>query len=264
MIFGIGPFPRLGVFGAGIATVFSQLVVSLLFANYLIKDDYIYGGFRLFAKINFKEVRHIFRIGLPTSLFSIAFSLINMTIAKFVVVYGDMVLAVQRIGTQIESVTWMSTDGFSISTNSFTAQNYGAGNYDRVRAGFRTGIVMMTLLGLCTTSLLFFGAKPIFSIFLHEPDAIVEGVRYLKISALAQLFMCYDGVGTGAFNGLGKTRFTATTNTILNLIRIPLCFILPPLFGGVAGIWWAITISCIAKGMTQLTAFTIYSKRKLK
>ncbi len=66
---------------------------------------------------------------------SLVFTGISMTIARLVAGYGDV--AVQKVGAQIESISWMTSDGFASAVNSFIAQNHGAGKEDRIHAGYR-------------------------------------------------------------------------------------------------------------------------------
>ena len=175
LIFGVGPFPELGVNGAAIATVFSEAVVSLMFALFIKTDDYLFDNFRLFARFDHKEVARIITLGAPPAIFNIVYAFISMVISRIIVTFGDAAVAIQRIGGQIESITWMTAEGFSYSMNAFTAQNYGAENYDRVRTGFKTGTTMVTVFGIAVTVLLVFGAAPIFSIFIREPEIIAGG-----------------------------------------------------------------------------------------
>lgn len=154
LIFGVGPFPALGVNGAAIATIFSESVAMLLFIRFVVTDDYLFKGFRLFEKPVKKEVIHLIKLGTPPAIFNIAYAFISMVISRIIVVFGDAAIAVQRIGGQIESVSWMTAEGFSYSMSAFTSQNYGAGSIDRVRKGFRTGTLLMTVFGLIFTALL--------------------------------------------------------------------------------------------------------------
>ena len=260
LIFGIGPFPEWGVNGAGIATVFSETIVAIIFAKFIMRDDYLFADFDLLARSDREEIWYVAKLGTPPALFSIAFAFITMITSRFVVIYGDAAIAVQKIGGQIESVSWMSSDGFAYAMNSLTAQNYGAGKFDRVRDGFRTGTWMMTVYGIAVTALLIVGAAPIFSIFINEPEVIAGGADYLCIAGISQLFICYEIVTTGAFNGLGKTKLPAVVSLITTGSRIPLFFVFVPLVGGINGIWWAMTITSIIKGTILFAAY----KRELK
>ena len=261
LIFGIGPFPELGVNGAAIATVFSELVVTILFARFMRSDDYLFEDFRLFCGFGRKEAIRIIKLGAPPAVFNIGYAFISMVISRIIVTFGDAAVAIQRIGGQIESVTWMTCEGFSYAMNAFTSQNYGAENFDRVRKGFRTGTGMVTVFGILATALLVLGAAPIFSIFIHEPEVIAGGADYLRIVGLSQLFMGYELATSGAFNGLGQTKLPAAVGLILTVARIPMCYLLMPVLG-INGVWWAISLSSILKGVL-LNILFIYRLKKL-
>lgn len=261
LIFGIGPFPEMGVNGAAIATVISEGIVSLLFARFIMTDDYLFEDFSLFAGPDRKDVFRIITLGAPPALFNIVYAFISMVISRIIVTFGDAAVAIQRIGSQIESVTWMTSEGFSYSMNAFTSQNYGAENYERIKKGFATGTAMVTAYGAAMTALLVLGAAPIFGIFIHEPDIIAGGANYLRKVGLSQLFMGYELATTGAFNGLGQTKLPAAVGMILTVARIPACYLLMPVLG-INGVWWAISLSSILKG-TLLNILFIYRLKKL-
>lgn len=260
LIFGVGPFPELGVNGAAIATVFSELVASVLFARFVIADDFLFRGFHLFKKPVKKEVLHLIRLGAPPAVFNIVYAFVSMVISRIIVTFGDAAIAVQRIGGQIESVSWMTAEGFSYSMSAFTSQNYGAGSSERVKKGFLTGTGIMTVFGIIITMILVLYAAPIFGIFIREPEVITGGASYLRIVGLSQLFMCYELSTTGAFNGLGQTRLPAAIGFVLTVARIPMCYALMPVLG-INGVWWAISISSIMKGFLLNFLFLIRLKK---
>ena len=256
LIFGPGPFPQLGVIGAAAATVISQSASALLFALFICRDDYLFKGFRLFAMSGHREAIRIIKLGAPPAIFNIVYAVISIVISRIIVTFGDAAVAVQRIGGQIESVTWMTSEGFSYAMNSFTAQNYGAENFDRVKKGFNTGTGIMTVFGALVTLMLVLGAGPLFGIFIHEPDVIAGGANYLRIVGLSQLFMCYEMATTGAFNGIGQTKLPSITGLVLTVARIPMCWLLMPVLG-INGVWWAISLSSIIKGVLLQILFRI-------
>lgn len=262
LIFGVGPFPVMGVGGAAIATIFSQAVTTVLFTRFMLRDTYLFGGFGILDRPESKEVLHIIRLGAPPAIFNIGYACVNMIISRIIVTFGDAAIAIQKIGGQIESLTWMTGEGFSYSMSAITSQNYGAGNYERIRKGFLTGAGMMTVFGILVTALLVLGAAPIFGLFIHEPDIIAGGAGYLRIVGLSQLFMCYELATTGAFNGLGQTKLPAALGLILTVARIPLCYALMPVMG-INGVWWAISGTSILKGIILNILFLI-KVRKLE
>ena len=247
LIFGIGPFPALGVKGAAIATIVSESVVSAFFIRFLIRDNYLFDGISLLEKPQKKEMMQIIRIGAPPAIFNTGYAFISTLISKIIVPFGDAAVAVQRIGGQIESVTWMTAEGFAYSMSAFTSQNYGARNYDRVRKGYSTGIGMTSIYGIVFSAALVFGAAWLFGIFIREPETIAQGTVYMRIVGISQLFMGYELVTNGAFSGIGQTRLPSAVGLILTAARIPLCMVLIPVMG-VSGVWWAMSASSILKG----------------
>ena len=122
-----------------------------------------------------------------------------MILTRLITGWGDLAVAAQRVGSQIESVSWMVGDGFSAAVNAFLGQNYGAKRYDRVRRGYFCAIAMTAAWGLCTTFLLIGMARPLFSIFLQEEEVMAIGVNYLRIVGLSQMFMMVEQTSIGAF-----------------------------------------------------------------
>ena len=133
LILGPGPFPRLGVTGAAIATVTAQAIVMSIMILGIIarKRENVLKGTRLFAKIPAEFLRGICRIGIPTALQGMAYCGISMILTRMVSGYGAEAVATQRVGGQIESISWNTADGFAAALNAFVAQNYGAGERER-------------------------------------------------------------------------------------------------------------------------------------
>ena len=115
------------------------------------------------------------------------FTTIAMVIARIIAQWGPLPIAVQKVGSQIESISWLTAGGFQTAMSAFIGQNYGAKKWDRVYKGYFVGIGIVSVLGVFATFLLIFGAGPIFAIFIPEPEAISQGVVYLKILGLSQL-----------------------------------------------------------------------------
>lgn len=255
LIFGIGPFPRLDVTGAAVATVFAQAAVTVFFLISVRKEPEIFMNLRLFSRPQISVLKAIIRIGLPSSVQSMMFTGISMIIARMVAGFGDAAVAVQKVGSQIESISWMTSDGFSAAVNSFIAQNFGAGNKERAKKGYRCAMMVVLLWGVfCTIVLVFFPA-PIFRIFIPEDTVLPMGVDYLRILGVSQLFMCMEITTAGAFSGLGRTLPPSVVSISLTTARIPLALLLISTPLGLNGIWWSITISSICKGLVLTTVF---------
>lgn len=263
LIFGIGPFPKLMVLGAAVATIAAQAVVTLMFFYYAAKDTVIFKGLHIFCIPDIRRAASIIKIGLPASIQSIVFTGISMIIARLIASYGDGAVAVQKVGSQIESISWMTADGFAAAVNSFIAQNYGAGNRERIRKGYSAAMLVVLLWGLVCTFLLMACPGPIFRIFITEKAILPLGIDYLFILGVSQLFMSVEITTAGAFSGFGRTIPPSIVGIVFTAMRIPLALVLTRTSLGLNGVWWSITISSIFKGAVLLIWFLVYFKKEV-
>lgn len=253
---------HMGVMGAAVATVIAQMIVSLLMIYYARKDTLLFDTFKLMTKVPYQRFRHIIKIGLPTGIQSICFTFISMVIARFIAGYGDEAIAVQKVGSQIESISWLSAEGFGSALNAFVAQNYGNQNLERVQKGTISALKTCMIWGLLTTIILLVFPQYIFQLFINEKDVIPLGVDYLQILAFSQLFMCIESTLAGTLNGIGKTFIPSCISSTLTAARIPMVMVLSTTFLGLNGIWWSISISSICKGLVMMVCF-IYVMKKI-
>lgn len=251
LIFGIGPFPVLGVEGAAIATISAQLIVTLIFIYSGWKMDSIYSHVKLLKAPDYKRMKRIIRLGIPPFTQMGAHAVVSIILTRIIAGFGAVPIAVQSIGSQIESISWMTSEGFASAISAFVGQNFGAGKYKRIKEGYNAGIKVLGGFGIMSSILLFTAAEPLFTIFTpNDPDAIREGITYLRILGLSQFFMSIEIGTTGAFNGLGKTVPPTVVGITLNALRIPMAMLLSTYTVlGLSGIWWAISISSILKGI---------------
>lgn len=265
LILGIGPFPAMGVTGAAIATVGAQFLVMLIFLLKLKEIMPLFKPAEIMRKPHQGRILTFFKLGIPVALQSGCFTIFAMIIARIIAQWGPVAIAVQKIGSQIEAVSWMTAGGFSTALSAFVGQNYGAEKHERIYRGYFVAMGIVGMVGIFATVLLIFGAKPIFSIFIPEEEAINYGIVYLKILGVSQLFMCMEIATTGAFNGLGRTVPPAIIGIVLNALRIPAALILSSEdLLGLNGVWWSISISSILKGLILTTWVMIYLKRNYK
>ena len=257
LILGPGPFPRLGVTGAAIATVTAQFIVmSILVMRILVtKRENVLKGIQLFEKIPPKYVRGICKIGIPTALQGMAYCMISMVLTRMVSGFGAEAIATQRVGGQIESVSWNTADGFGAALNAFIGQNYGAGKMDRVKKGYRASLITVGVWGLFITLLFVCFPEQISGVFFHEPTAIATAVGYMIIIGYSEAFMSVELMTVGALSGLGKTHLCSVISITLTSARIPLAIFLSGTALGLLGIWWALTATSVVKGIVFVMAF---------
>ncbi len=252
LIFGIGPFPELGIVGAGIATIFAQVIVFTVFMFMASRDKEIFPKVlnkTLVNQFDMEKAKDIVKIGFPVGIQSMLFTCISMILTRMITEFGDAAIAVQRVGSQIESITWMTAEGFGSAVNTFIAQNYGAKKDERVKRGYSTAFRIMFAWGLVTGGILIFFPYHLFPLFIREPELLQQGVDYLRIMGCSQVFMCIELTTAGAFQGLGKSFPPSIVGIVFTAMRIPLALILSTTALGLNGIWWAITISSVVKGV---------------
>ena len=259
-IFGFGVIHPMGVAGAAIATVLAQLVVMLLFLYTILRDTVLFSNVHILHSYSSQHTMEIFRIGLPSAVQSMLFSGISMVIARLIAGWGDAAVAVQKVGSQIESISWMTAEGYAAALNSFVAQNHGAKNTDRIREGYRLSMIVMLSWGVFCSLVLIVFPQLIFQVFIQEAEVLPMGVDYLRILGVSQLFMCMEITTAGAFSGLGKTLPPSIVSITLTGARIPMAILLGRWLG-LNGVWWAITISSIGKGIVLLGWFLKDMKR---
>ena len=261
LIFGMGFIPAMGVFGAAVATVFAQFVVFVLYMIYMKEDEQVFSHMNLFHPLDMDFIKPIVRIGLPSSIQGIMFTGISMVIGRIIAAWGETAIAVQKVGIQVESISYMAAEGFAAATNSFIAQNYGAKQYDRSKKGYSTALKVMMAWGVLTTCILVFLPVPIFKVFITEPDVIPLGVDYLRILGYSQLFMCMEILTSGAFSAYGKTLPPSVVSIVFTAMRIPMAILLGKTVLGLNGVWWSISLSSVFKGVILVILFVMFMKK---
>ena len=260
LILGLGPIPRMGVAGAAIATIFAQFVVTMVFIYIIRKKTDYFTGLNFLQKPDWMHIKRITRLGIPVALQSGAFTGIAMIITRILSRWGSTPIAVQSVGAQIESISWMTAGGFQTALSAFVGQNFGAKKWDRIYKGYYTAIGVISVIGIMATCLLVFFPGPVFSIFIREKGVINEGIIYLRILGVSQLFMCIEITTAGAFNGTGKTIPPSIVGIVLNAMRIPGALLLSAAIG-LTGVWWSISLSSVLKGLILTSWFILFLNR---
>ena len=261
LIFDVGFFPKMGVLGAAIATIFAQFIVCLLYMHYMKKDEQVFNKMRFIKPLDKDIIASITKIGMPATIQGVMFTGISMTIGRIIASWGETAIAVQKVGIQVESISYMAADGFAAATNSFIAQNYGAKQFDRSKKGYTTALKVMACWGVLTTCVLVFLPAPIFSVFINEADVIPLGVDYLRILGYSQLFMCIEILTSGAFSAYGKTLPPSIVSVVFTSLRISMAIMLGKTALGLNGVWVSISLSSVFKGVILVTLFIIFMKK---
>ena len=169
-------------------------------------------------------------------------------------------MAVQKVGSQIESISWMTADGFASAVNAFTAQILEREKGENSPRILYCGWDHHSVGNLYKFSFNLYSAG-VFPNFITEADILPMGVDYLRIIGFSQLFMCMEITSSGAFQGLGRPVFPAATGIVLTVARIPMAVALSATVLGLNGIWWSISISSILKGILITVGFVLLLRR---
>lgn len=266
MILGVGPFPRMEVRGAAVATVSAQILVFLVMVFSLAgagQEKNVLREVRLFHRVPGTYLKEICRIGIPTALQGTLYCMISMVLTRMVASFGPGAVATQRVGGQIESISWNTADGFAAALNAFVGQNYGAGRKDRVKKGYSMAVRVAVLWGIVVTAVFLLFPRPMAQVFFHEADVVEIAIGYLVVIGLGEGFLCVELTTIGALSGLGRTKICSVISILLTGARIPLAMMLSSTSLGLLGIWWALTISSMIKGIVFYFTFQWVAKKQL-
>ena len=251
-----------GTAGAAYATWLSQCMVILLFVYQLKARNKLWDDFHFFVPLKWKYTLKVVRIGIPVALLNSFFAVINMLMGRTASTYGGHYgLVALTTGGQIEAIAWNTSQGFSTALSAFTAQNYAARKRDRVEAAYRTTLMMTSIFGIFCTFLYVFYGNEIFSIVVPEREAYMAGGLFLRIDGYSMMFLMLEITMQGLFYGIGRTVPPAVTSIVFNTLRLPLAMLLGAIGLGIEGVWWAICISSILKGIVSFIWFRTLSKK---
>ena len=250
LIFGIrGVFSGMGVKGAAIATVISQGIVFIMLVHRLRRSDGILNRFPFFVRLRGNLTLRILRLGLPIAMMTFFFASINSVLTRIASIHGGHIgLTAKTIGGQIEAISWSTAQGFPTALGSFVAQNFGADKMSRAWLAYRYTLIMMLSLGVIISVAFLTMGEQIFGVIVPEIEAARMGGHYLYVMGFCQVLMMLELTTQGMFNGMGRTLPPAIVSIIFNFARIPMALLLARWIG-IDGVWWAISISSIIKGV---------------
>jgi putative MATE family efflux protein len=245
LIFGLGPFPRLGVTGAAVATMIGR-GIGVVYQFYRLRK----GGkhIRIFAqhiRLNLEVMLRLLTVSTTgiTQLFIPQVAWISLV--RIVSVFGSAALASYTIGIRIIIFFILPAWGLSSAAATLVGQNLGAKQPERAEESvWKTGFYNMLFLG-GEGVLLFLFAVPVMRVFSHDPAIIPLGVSCLRILSLGNVGYAYGMVMQQAFNGAGDT----VTPTVVNFFgflffEIPLAYELAIRIGLWSdGVYWAIAVA---------------------
>ena len=239
---------RMGTEGAALATVLSQVIACALVVHRLrVSDDCTALSWRKIA-IDPALTRRVLRIGLPAGLQSVMYAVSNVLIQAAINGFPTAFLAGWTAYGKLDGMFWMIMGAFGIAVTTFAGQNWGAGNYERVRRAARVCGLMALIATLLLVALLIGFGNGLIRLFTGDPEVIVQGTRYVRLLAPFFVTAIPIEILSGTLRGTGDT-LTPTLMTLLGICATRVLWILfvAPRIGGIVAViscyplTWALT-----------------------
>ena len=249
LIFGIGPFPRLELQGAALATVFSWAMAFTASLWILGKRE---GMIRLpifDPKYSFDSWKRILYIGIPAAGTNMMEPLSMAVITRMISEYGEEAVAAFGVGGRLEALSLIGLWALSTAITPFIGQNFGAGNYDRIRAALRFGVKFSLIWGGAAFTVLYLLSGIIAPIFNDNKAVIASIVLFLQIIPISYAMYGISALVNSMFNALGKP-LQASLVIILHLFVfvLPLAYLGSKVYG-LKGIFIGIAVGNAVVGI---------------
>lgn len=270
LIFGNLGFPAMGIRGAAIATVVSQIVAVLLGLFILFNKKGIMNEYfnKSFFAVDMKQIKGIYRVGLPSSMESVFWQLAAIIITRAILTFGEMPFAAHQLGLQAESISYMPAAGFAVAATAFIGQALGAKDKDLAKLYFKQIMKGAMLITAVCASILIFLPGSTMSLLTNNKEIIALSSIYLILMGIVQLPQNATGVLSGAMRGAGYTKVPMLVAGIgLWGIRVPLVLIVA--YGmklSIVAIWSVFCIDLCARFIICLIMFkrkNIYEKNMI-
>ncbi|HKC39491.1 MAG TPA: MATE family efflux transporter, partial [Gemmatimonadales bacterium] len=246
LIMGLGPFPRLGVEGAALASVMVRsggFLVGLVIA--------LRRGLLRVSAPDWRALPTVIRIGMPLSLAGVLLSVIYMWLTRFTSRFGTAALAALGVGHKMEGLGFIAISGFALAAGALVGQNLGARQEARAREAVRLTVGYCLVVTVTTAIAFLLIPGRLVSLFTRDAQVIADGVLYLRVIAFAQIGQSFELILEGALAGAGYTFWPQVVSTSVTAMRIPLAAWWSRAFG-LVGIWLALSVTAISRGIAMI------------
>lgn len=259
-IFGIGPFPRMEVAGAAVATVIGQ-ILAMLFSIYIFffKKHAVQVHVRNF-KPSLKIIKNIYAVGFPSIIMQSISSVLVVGLNAILMGFSEAAVSVHGIYYKMQSFVFMPVFGLNQGLMPIMGYNFGAKNKDRLHSAIRYGCIIAAFIMLCGTVIFWFFPAKILSLFNANDDILNMGIKAMRFISLSFLPAAIDIIFSTTFQAVGK----GFSSMILSLLR-QLVFILPAALVlsnfGVNAVWFAYPIAEVGALIVAIFLYTRINKK---
>ena len=260
LIFGLGPFPELGIEGAALATGIGQsLSLVIYLVVYLLRPLPL----RLSLKcLSFRGALtgRLYAIGVPATLNlalpSLLVSALNIILSGFSQTY----VVILGIYYKLQTFLYLPANGIIQGIRPLVGYNYGAGQYSRVRRSIRFSVAVTVAYAAAFWAVAMLFPGMLIRVFNNEPEVVEAGIPALRIYFCLFIPMSLQMAGQGVFVGLGRSKqaifFSLLRKAVINA---PLTVILP-IWIGTTGVFTAEAVSQLIGGLACILTmyFTVY------
>lgn len=205
---------KMGIAGAAIATVFSQVVSAILVLIVMVHQPEE-------TKLRFKDLkihpellRSILLIGIPGGLQFITFDLSNMLIQSSVNSFGEITVAAWTAYQKTDAITWMIINSFGMAVTTFVGQNFGAQKYHRVRQSVWISMAMSSVAVMLCSGLILYFRRPILGIYTTDLDVIEVGAAAMLLILPFNVTFAPVEIFAGAMRGTGYSIVPTIANAL--------------------------------------------------
>ena len=237
---------HLDVAGVAIATVISQCISAALVLRCMTKDT---GPLHLDLRklrIHSRTMGKILQVGLPAGFQGILFSLSNVVIQSSVNTFGEVIMAGNSAAANIEQFVYVSMNAMYQATISFVSQNYGAGNYHRIRKIVIRAQICVLVVGLVLGNLATLFGRDLLAIYTTSPAVIDAGLIRMRIVCTTYAVCGMMDVMVGGLRGIGYSVMPMLVSLVgacgLRLLWIATIFQLPQ-FHTIQMLYWSYPVS---------------------
>ena len=257
IIFGIGPFPKLGIAGAALATGFGQCVPIVIYIAAYLKRPKRVAFRREYLHLTREVTKRLYSIGVPAILNMALTSVLTTALNAILAAFSQTYVLVLGIYYKLQTFLYMPANGIIQGMRPLIGYNYGAGEHKRVEQLYR----LTLLLNICimTAGMILCLTIPgkLMGAFAENPQTIQNGVTALHIICFGFILSAVSVTACGALEGLGK----GIPSLLISLSRyvvliIPLAFIFSRFFGAV-GVWHAFWVT---EALSAVFAVIIYRR----
>lgn len=249
---------RMGVGGAALATVIAQYIAGIGIALYTVFKCPIFHIKRIHMRWDSSILKEISQLSILTCLQQSVMNFGILMVQGLVNSFGTAVMAAFAAAVKIDSFAYMLVQDFGNAFSTFTAQNYGAGEYGRIQEGIKKAILTVTIFCLSISALVCIFARQLMLIFVqpHETEVLAVGIQYLRVEGsfyigIGFLFLLY-----GFYRAVKKPGMSLILTIVSLGTRVALAYATAGTFG-VIGIWLAIPIGWF---LADLLGYIYYKK----